>query len=37
MSILCGGQSSSVAFGTSAAGCASHVGYQKLVISRRAW
>src|ERR1035441_7460737 len=37
MSMSWGGQSSSFAFGTSAAGCASHVGYQKLVTSRRAW
>ena len=37
MSMSCGGQSSSLAPGTSAAGCASQVGYQKLVTSRRAW
>jgi hypothetical protein len=30
-------QSSSLLSGTSAAGWASHVGYQKLVTSRRAW
>ena len=33
----CGGQSSNLEFGVSAAGCASQVGYQNVVTSRRAW
>jgi len=36
MSMSWGAQSISFESGTSAAGCASHVGYQKLVTSRRA-
>src|SRR5580698_8823434 len=36
-STLCGGQSRRREPGVSAAGCASQVGYQKEVTSRRAW
>src|SRR5580692_2238054 len=36
-STLCGGQSSRREPGVSAAGCASQVGYQYDVTSRRAW
>src|SRR5580698_8115291 len=36
-STLCGGQSRRREPGVSAAGCASHVGYQNEVTSRRAW
>ena len=32
--VLCGGASMSLLFGTSAAGCASQVGYQNDAISR---
>jgi hypothetical protein len=35
--MLCGGASISLLFGTSAAGCASHVGYQNDAISRFVW
>ena len=35
--VSCGGASISLEFSTSAAGCASQVGYQKLLISRLAW
>ncbi len=35
--VLCGGASISLEFSTNAAGWASQVGYQKLLISRLAW
>jgi len=35
--MLAGGASISLLPGTSAAGCASHVGYQNDLISRFAW